>query len=201
MSGRRAVLVTPTLDVARAAATCAQAQRLAGFPCGIIIVVEETKRGCVIPTNCGLTAALAQNPDYIAYLNDDTRVEQDGWLARMVEALEAWPKYGLAATSGPCRSVPQGNGFPGMEKGVTVAKHPLANFCQVIKTDVLRQVGLYDTNLIHYAGETDFSMRARELGWLEIWVQDVYVHHEFTERVADWWEHDLAYYKSKWRGR
>jgi len=192
-------MVTPTLDVIRAAATCAQAQRLAGFPCGVIIIGEETKRGGVIPTNAGLTAALAQNPDYIVHLNDDARVEQNGWLARMVEALESNQKYGLAATSGPCRSSPQRHGFPGMEKGVTVAEHPLANFCQVIKTDVLRQVGLYDTNLIHYADETDFSMRARKQGWLEIWVQDVYVHHDFTDAVGAWWEHDRAYYKSKWR--
>ena len=196
---KRAVMITPTLDVVRAAATCAQAQRLAGFPCGIVIIGEETRRGGVIPTNAGLTAALAQNPDYIVHLNDDTQVEQQGWLARMVEALEANPKYGLAATSGPCRSAPQSHGFPGMEKGVTVAEHPLANFCQVVKIEVVRQVGLYDTNLIHYADETDFSMRARALGWQEIWVQDVYADHALGPAVDEWWAADMAYYKSKWR--
>ena len=77
-------MVTPTLDVTKAATTCAQAQRLAGFPCGVIIIGEETRRGGVIPTNAGMTAALAQNPDYIVHLNDDARVEQAGWLARMV---------------------------------------------------------------------------------------------------------------------
>jgi len=51
---KRAVIITPTLDVTRAAATCAQAQRLAGFPCGIVIIGEETRRGGVIPTNAGL---------------------------------------------------------------------------------------------------------------------------------------------------
>ena len=197
----RAIIVTPTLDVARAAATCAQAQRLAGFPCGIVIIGEETKRGAVIPMNAGVTAALAQNPDYIVHLNDDTRVGQDGWLARLVEAIESNPRYGLAAPSGPCRSDPQLRGRPGMEKGITVVEHPLANFCQVVKAEVIRQVGLYDTNLIHYSGESDFSMRARDLGWLEIWVQDVYVHHEVGEKTLDWWQHDRAYYKNKWRGR
>jgi len=196
----RAIIVTPTLDVLRAAATCAKAQETAGFPCGAIIVVEETKRGGVIPTNCGLTAALAQNADYIVHLNDDARVEQDGWLARMVEALESNAKYGMAATSGPCRSAPQSHGFPGMEKGITVAEYPLANFCQVVKTEVIRQVGLYDTNLIHYADETDFSMRARALGWLEIWVQDVYADHAFGPAVDEWWAADMAYYKGKWTG-
>jgi len=198
---KRAVIITPTLDVTRAAATCAQAQRLAGFPCGIVIIGEETRRGGVIPTNAGLTAALAENPDYIVHLNDDTRVEQDGWLARMVEALESNPKYGLAAASGPCRSEPQRNGRPGMEKGITVVASPLANFCQVVKTEVVRQVGLYDTNLTHYSDESDFSMRARALGWQEIWVRDVYVHHDGGQTVADWWEHDRAYFKRKWRGQ
>ena len=195
----RAVIVTPTLDIVKAAETCAQAQRLAGFPCGVVIIGEEVKRGGVIPTNAGMTAALAQNPEYIVHLNDDARVEQAGWLARMVDALESNPKYGLAATSGPCRSAPQSHGVPGMARGVTVTEYPLANFCQVVKTEVVRQVGLYDTNLIHYADETDFSMRARELGWLEIWVQDVYVYHTGGQTVARWWEHDMAYWKNKWR--
>ena len=197
----RAVIVTPTLDVTKAAATCAEAQRLAHFPCGIVIVGEETKRGGVIPTNAGLTAALAQNPDYIVHLNDDARVTQAGWLERMVEALESDPRYGLAAPSGPCRSVPQSKGVPGMKKGITVVAHPLANFCQVVKAEVYHQIGLHDENLIHYSDESDFSMRARERGWLEIWVQDVYIHHEVTEKIGDWWEHDRAYYKKKWRNR
>jgi len=194
-------MITPTLDVAVAAATCAQAQRLAGFPCGIVIIGEETRRGGVIPTNAGMAAVLAQDPDYIVHLNDDARVEQDGWLARMIRALESNKQYGLAAPSGPCRSDPQRQGFPGMEKGITVAASPLANFCQVIKTKVVRQVGLFDTNLIHYSDESDFSMRARELGWLEIWVQDVYVHHDGGKTVEDWWKHDRAYYKRKWGGK
>jgi len=148
-----------------------------------------------------MAAALQQNPDYIVHLNDDIEIEQAGWLARMVEALASDERYGLAAASGSCRSNPQLRGHPGMEKGVTVARHPLANFCQVVKTKVIRQVGLFDTNLIHYCDETDFSMRARELGWLEIWVQDVFVNHRGGATVAEWWEHDTAYYKQKWRGR
>ncbi len=196
----RAIIITPTLDVEAAAATCAQAQRTAGFPCGIVIIGEEARRGAVIPTNTGMTAALAQDPAYIVHLNDDTHITQEGWLARMVEALESGPLYGLAAASGPCRSKPQCKGRPGMPRGVTVTEHPLANFCQVVKTEVIRQVGLYDANLIHYCDETDFSMRARALGWLEIWVQDVYADHTGGAMFDDWWEHDMAYYKAKWPG-
>ena len=194
----RAVIVTPTLDIVKGAATCAAAQLSAGFPCGIILVGEEDKRGGVIPTNAGMAAALVQDPDYIVHLNDDAHVTQEGWLARMVEALESDPLYGLAATSGPCRSKPQRKSHPGMAKGITVVDHPLANFCQVIKTAVVRQVGLFDTNLIHYCDETDFSMRARALGWLEIWVQDVYADHAFGPAVDEWWAADMAYYKGKW---
>ena len=160
----RAIIVMPTLDVVAAAATCAEAQRTAGFPCGAVIIGEETRRGAVIPTNAGMAAALVQDPDYIVHLDTDAHVTQDGWLARMVEALEADPLYGLAAASGACRSNPQRKGRPGMARGITVVAHPLAGFCQVIKTEVCRQVGLYDTNLIHYSLESDFSMRARELG-------------------------------------
>jgi len=198
MTDKRAVIIIPTLDVLAAAATCALAQETAGFSCGAVIVVEEQRRGAVIPRNAGLAAALAQDPAYIVHLDTDAHVTQDGWLARMVEALESEPLYGLAAASGACRSKPQCHGYSGMPRGVTVVEHPLASFCQVIKTACVRQVGLYDTNLIHYSLESDFSMRARELGWQEIWVQDVYVQHEHAPKIEDWWAHDRAYYKRKW---
>jgi len=196
---KRAIIITPTLDIVSAAATCAKAQQSAGFPCGIILVAEEVKRGGVIPTNAGMVAALAQNPDYIVHLNDDAHITQEGWLARMVEVLEMDPLYGLAAATGPCRSLPQSQGWEGMEKGITVVDHPLANFCQVVKTEVCRQVGLFDTNLIHYCDETDFSRRARVLGWKEIWVQDVYAHHDCPPKIGKWWSHDMAYYEKKWK--
>ena len=198
MTGKRAIIIIPTLDVVSAVATCADAQRTAGFPCGAVIIAEEQRRGAVIPRNAGMAAALAQDPDYIVHLDTDAHVTQDGWLARMVEALESNAKYGLAAASGACRSKPQCHGYSGMPRGVTVVEHPLASFCQVIKAEVCRQVGLYDTNLIHYSLESDFSMRARALGWQEIWVQDVYVQHEHAPKIEDWWAHDRAYYKGKW---
>jgi GT2 family glycosyltransferase len=116
----------------------------------------------------------------------------------MVEALGENPRYGLAAASGPCRSKPQSDGYPGMPLGVVVADHPLANFCQVVKAQLYRDLGLHDTELIHYSDESDFSMRARAAGWLEIWVQDVWVDHRVSLPIQEWWEHDRAVFKRKW---
>lgn len=194
-----AVIVMPTLDIARASVTADVAAKMAGVSCGIVLVGEAERRGGVIPTNAGLVAALELEPRFIVHLNDDARPITEGWLACLIDALELAPSYGMAAPSGPCRSIPQSKGYPGMPRGVTVVEHPLANFCQVVRAEVYIQVGLHDENLIHYSDESDFSMRARRLGWQEIWVQHVYVDHEVTDKIEDWWEHDRAYYKRKWR--
>ena len=195
----KAVIIIPTLDIIAGAAAAAAATSNAGVPCGVVLVGECEKRGGVIPTNAGLVAALNLGPRYIVHLNDDACPITNNWLALMIEALEENERYGMAAPSGPCRSVPQSKGRVGMPRGVTVVEHPLANFCQVVRTQVYQEVGLHDECLIHYSDESDFSMRARRLGWKEIYVQHVFVQHEVTEKIAEWWEHDRAYYKRKWK--
>ena len=194
-----AVIIIPTLDIVGAAATAAAATANAGVPCGVVLVGECERRGGVIPTNAGLVAALQLAPRYIVHLNDDACPITNNWLALMIQALEENEKYGMAAPSGPCRSIPQSKGRAGMPYGVRVVDHPLANFCQVVKSQVYRRVGLHDEELIHYSDESDFSMRARLEGYSEIWVQHVFVQHEVTDKIKDWWEHDRAYYKRKWK--
>jgi len=194
-----AVIIIPTLDINGGAAAAKAATGNAGVSCGVVLIGECERRGGVIPTNAGLRAALQLEPPYIVHLNDDAVPITNNWLARMIEALEENERYGLAAPSGPCRSVPQSKGRVGMSRGVTVVKHPLANFCQVVKLEVYQQVGLHDAGLIHYSDESDFSMRARALDWLEIWVQDVFVQHRVADKIEDWWKHDRAYYKRKWK--
>jgi len=30
-------------------------------------------------------------------------------------------------------------------------------------------------------------------------VQDVFVQHRVADKIEDWWKHDRAYYKRKWK--
>ena len=89
MKGTSATIVCPTLDLKSAAEVCHQAASLAGIPTAIILVVDLERRGGVIPGNAALAGAVQLNSPYIAYLNDDVVITQQGWLKRLVEVLES----------------------------------------------------------------------------------------------------------------
>ena len=193
-----AAIVIPTLDPERAGELAMIAQETAGVPATVIIVADCDRRGGTIPTNAGFRAALALEAPYIVYLNDDVELEQDGWLKRLCEALELDPLYGIAAPSGPCRTGVQNSVGPGAEPGVFVVDKPLAWFCAVIKQATMREVGFFDTDMIHYACDSDYTRRAQVAGWLSVWVRDVYIDHHPGEPIGDWWKHDREQYKLKW---
>lgn len=198
MTEPRAAIVIPTLHPARAGALAQVAQETAGVPTAVVIVADCARRGGTIPTNAGFAAALALGAPFVVYLNDDVTLEQQGWLARIVEALESDASYGIAAPSGPCRGGPQGKAGPGAERGVIVQPDPLAWFCAVLKREVLVGVGLFNAALIHYSADSDLTRRAQKAGWKSVWVRDVYVGHSPCEPIADWWEHDRAVYRKAW---
>ena len=195
-----ATIVCPTLDLAAAAEVCHQAASLAGIPTAIILVVDLERRGGVIPGNAALAGAVQLNSPYIAYLNDDVVITQQGWLKRLVEVLESNSTYGIAAPSGPCRTPPQNKGKPGMARNVVVVDKPLVWFCAAIRTELFKQLGLFDPRYIHYADESDFTQRAFAAGWKNVWVQDVWVGHEGDGGwISDWRAHDVAEYRKKWK--
>jgi len=194
-----AAIVIPTLNPERAGELAQIAQETAGVPVTVIIVADCSRRGGTIPTNAGFRAAIELAP-YIVYLNDDVDLSKSGWewLARLIEALEEDPLYGIAAPSGPCRTGVQNTVGPGAEPGVFVVDKPLAWFCAVIKRELMRTVGFFDTDMIHYACDSDYTRRAQVAGWKSIWVRDVYVDHHPGDPIADWWKHDREIYKVKW---
>lgn len=193
-----AVIITATLDLSKAAETILLAREGTEVSCMAIIVWDYERRGVIRPANAALVAAMQTGAPYIVWLNDDVRIAKEGWLKRMIEVLEADPHYGIAAASGRCRTLPQSRGRPGAKPSIQITKTPLAWFCAVVKRQVFEEVGLFDENLIHYAGDTDMSRRAHKAGWKSVWVKDVYVEHEPGRPIGEWWEHDLGYYGGKW---
>lgn len=195
-----ATIVCPTLDLEAAAKACRQAQDLAGVPTAVVLVADLDRRGGVIPSNAAFTGALRLATPYIAYLNDDAQVTQQNWLKRLIEVLQSDPTYGIAAPSGPCRTPPQNKGKPGMPPNVVVVSKPLVWFCAAIRRELFTDLGLFDERFIHYGDETDFTRRAFEAGWKNVWVQDVWVDHEGSgEWIQPWRSHDVGEFRKKWR--
>lgn len=197
----RAAIVIPTLSIERAAETGARAQALAGVATCVVIVADCERRGGILPANAGFRAALEMGTPYIVYLNDDTAFPKRRWLARLIDALEEDPSYGIACPSG--KSVrggrcPQQNTGPGAEPGVFVMPDPMAWHCAVIRREILADVGLFGADFIHYGGDSDLTRRAQAAGWQCIWVRDAYVHHEQGPMDVAWKQHDKGLYLKMW---
>jgi len=195
------IIICPTLSVIDAAQTIREARNTAGVPVAVLLASDYDKRGAVRVGNVMLKAALNWGARHICYLNDDTTQFQQGWLKRLIEAVETKAEYGIAVPGCPCRTKPQNQGRPGLEPALIELVKPSAWVCAVMKADMVREVGFLDPRLIHYADDSDYEMRMREKGWKAVYVQDVYVHHTRQPQEqtrSPWWAHDKAIFKSKW---
>ena len=191
------VLIIPTLDPKVAEVTGAEALSKAGVDADLIVVHDKKRTGATKQLNIGFKKAFEMGADYIGYLNDDSSQYQEGWLARLIEALEEDSDYMIACPGGPCRSGVQRHCKPGMPKEVVEASR-LAWFCVVIKRKLFEEIGFLDEQFSHYAQDGDLSFRAAQKGYKTICVKDVYVHHEVGKPVFPWWREDSQKLRAKW---
>lgn len=195
------IIICPTLSVIAAAQTIREARDTAGMPVAVLLASDYDRRGAIIAGNVMIQAALDWGARHICYLNDDTGGFQEGWLKRLVEAVDSKPEYGIAVPGTPCRTKPQNTGRPGMEPGIVELTKPSAWVVAVIRAQMFEELGLLNTDLIHYADDSDFEMRMFEAGYKSVWVKDVYVHHHRLpqEQTANpWWAHDKRVFKRRW---
>ena len=197
----KAIIIMPTLSVIDSADTIRQARNAAGVECAALVASDHTARGAVVVGNVMIRAALDWGAKWICYLNDDTEQFPQGWLKRLIEAVESRSDYGIAVPGCPCRTKPQNQGKPGLPAALIELDRPAAWVVAVLKAEMIRDVGWLEERLIHYADDSDYEMRMRERGWLSVYVQDVYIHHRRLpgEQVrSPWWAHDKGVFKSKW---
>ena len=202
-----AAIIIPCPDVDVGAQTARIAQEMAGIDCAAIVVSDYMLRGDSHPGCAAVAAARDLEVDYIAQLNDDLRPTQQGWLVRMIEALEERPEYGIAGPSGHCRTMPQGKGKAGMSPGIEVVR-ALAFFCAVVKRQVIEQHGWFDKAFHFWGNDSDLVRRAQAGGWKCIWVRDVFFEHELmgvtkrhpelTGLYEQWRGPDKALFKKRW---
>jgi GT2 family glycosyltransferase/tetratricopeptide (TPR) repeat protein len=149
------------------------------------------------PINRGFPAACNQGirntrGKYILLLNNDVIVTS-GWLARMLEALNAKPEIGLVGplsnnVSGPQKSNAEYNSIE--ELDVLAARlasdfsrqaclvDRLVGFCLLFPAELRHRVGLLDERFREGMFEDDdFCRRARLVGYELIIACDVFIHH------------------------
>ena len=164
------------------------------------IIHNDTPKGYTRAANQGLRAS---SGDYIILLNSDTIVPS-GWLEALVECGQSDPHIGVLgplSNAASFQSVPERrtaegdwavNSLPGgfsvedMARLVSrlskreFPRVPFVNgFCYVIKRSVIETIGYFDEETFPhgYGEENDYSLRARDAGFVLAVADQAFVFH------------------------
>lgn len=173
------------------------------FPGLTLIRLPENRFFCG-GYNAGIRAAMEKDYDFVLISNVDTEVVNLGFLQEMLNAEHHWPQ---AAFLGPqvfwrntgviqktCLQFPnvmrsswewlpwrlsQGY-FERQPKKETVVEF-LNGVCVLCRVKALKEIGLLDENMGGYGEDVDWSWRARQKGWISLFVPvPSVVHYENT---------------------
>lgn len=179
-----------------------------------VVIVDNSGRGLVRrngtapgarvienPRNAGFGTAInqglrASSSPYVATLNDDAAAHP-GWLAALVNALDARPDAGMCASqvrlfgeprldsagmlvARDASSKQRGHGrlpedFPVPEE-VLMASGSAALY----RRSMLEDIGGFDDDFFLYCEDTDLGLRARWAGWKCLYVPSAVVEHHYS---------------------
>lgn len=164
--------------------------------------------GFIRASNLGMTYCLEHEPDYILLLNNDTHIIQDGWLMKLIETAESYgdqmglicPKLifpnGQTQWSGRPRetrtfflilqtiTARHNPGFGAASdasdaKEVVLEVNTVTGACMLIKVDLIREIGMFDTALVPaFQEDVEYSFRSSRAGYKVLYRPDVCVVHD-----------------------
>ncbi len=145
-----------------------------GIPAGVDLVALPRNRGFGPGANAGFRHVLEhphpQDAPWIVLAPHDAEPASD-CLARMLEAVEARPRAGLACADFGDGATPVVDPyFGGILAPATVAEgwepagHPHGTL-MMARRQVLEEVGLFDERYFAYCEEADLALRAAAAGW------------------------------------
>jgi GT2 family glycosyltransferase len=154
--------------------------------------------GGTFAENCNRGAAEATG-DYLIFLNDDTKVDQDDWLDLLLGPFSD-PQVGVAG----CRLIyPNGQiqhagvYFTIEEEGLRANNRTwdcpsgpvesVTGACMAVRSDVYRDLGGLDPEYRNGYEDIDFCLRVLQAGHLIHYVADcTLIHHESQSGAARW---------------
>jgi GT2 family glycosyltransferase len=165
-----------------------------GYP-DVTLIKQDKNYGFTGGVNPGIQKALADNAECVALLNNDA-VADKNWLKELVGFLDKNAKTGIA-TSKICDkdrthldstgdiytiwglAYPRGRG----EAYSTKYDNQTEVFAgsggaSLYRTQVFRDVGLFDQDFFAYYEDVDVSFRAQLAGWKAAYVPSAVVYHE-----------------------
>jgi GT2 family glycosyltransferase len=169
-----------------------QAWLHASFP-QVHLVALGRNRGFAAANNAGMALALSAGADFVALLNNDTRVEPD-WLAALVDAAEADPAAAICQARQRTwdgsheirfRFIPEwaeaAQARVPVERPGAPSLTPFASGCaMLIRCSALRRIGLFDERYFNYVEDVDLTLRAWIAGYRVLDVPQAIVYHRMT---------------------
>lgn len=176
----------------------------AEFPHVVFLQTGENS-GYTGGNNFGIRHAINAGADYVLILNPDTVVVNPNFVAEMVLNLEANPRIGIAGPRVFYREAGQVQNTvlfaPGLWRNLSnwfayrwnpqsfelsgdreVEAEVLNGVCLLVRTECLKQIGLFDEAIFMYIEDADLDFRARQQGWKVRYLPiDSIIHRQKTE--------------------
>lgn len=168
----------------------------------VTLLVNKDNLGWSGGNNRAIKYSLRKKADYIILLNNDVTIESN-FVDRMISEMEKNDKIGIAgpkiyrSNTNPAILSNAGNFFTKDYQGNSRGggKIDTGHFNKVIQTDyvagivcakaeVYRKVGLLDESYFLYFEDADYSIRARECGFLLIYVPDAIQYHRESATIG-----------------
>jgi GT2 family glycosyltransferase len=159
----------------------------------ITVIANATNKGFAGGVNTGITYGIEKGYDAIALFNNDAKADKN-WLRELVKSLEP-KKVGIATglllhadgktidSTGDWYST-WGLAFPRNrgQKAETAQEGGEvfggSGGASLFKTEVFKQVGLFDESFFMYFEDVDFSFRAQLAGWKVIYNPNAIAYHK-----------------------
>lgn len=160
------------------------------------IIINKENLGFSGGNNVGIKYALQSNPDYIMLLNNDTIVEPD-FISKLIEKSRLSPEIGILTprinyfyekniiwAAGGYISKFRASGFSyGINKTDEKYRNDkyctfASGCCMLIKSEVIKKVGMLDEKYFLYLEDTDYCQRVLNADYKILYVNDSIVYHK-----------------------
>lgn len=163
-----------------------------GLPEDVTLFLAEENGGYTAGNNVGMRHALEGGADYVHVINPDTLVLNPDYLTELVEFLEMNPEVGLVGPRVYLRSKEKVQNtvlrYPWLWRRVVdfvrsrfvksrlrsgnepIEAEVLNGVCILMRSDCLRDVGLFDDRTFAYIEDIEWSYRAQRKGWGRVYL-------------------------------
>lgn len=127
----------------------------------VSIVRHSRNLGFAKGNNSAIANSLAEGFDYIFLLNDDTELLEPTWLATAIRLCDGNPRIGMVGFS-----LTNDSSVSSLSQTLVVRTVDAIEGCALLmRSTMLRNIGLFDEVYFAYAEESDLEMRALRAGY------------------------------------